>query len=275
MNPENLLFVEKYRPKTISDCILPDNLKKLFQNVIEKNEMQNFIFHGGAGCGKTTVAKILCETLGLDYLFINASEFGNIDTLRTTVRSFASTVSLSGGKKVVIFDEGDGLNQQSSQPALRAFYEEFSKNCCFIITCNYLNRIIEPIQSRSSIIDFKIPPKEKPAMASQMLKATETILKNEKIEYDKKVLVEIITKYFPDFRRTLGEIQRYSICGKIDVGILANHSSLNELIDNVKNKKFNFIRKWVATNPDVDQSDIFTRLEKEFSPKLEDRKSVV
>lgn len=267
---QNYLFVEKYRPKKIADCILGSELKKTFTDVISSGEMQNFLFCGGAGSGKTTVARILCEQMHLDYLFINASESGNIDTLRTSIRNFASTVSLQGGKKVVILDEGDGITP-TTQNALRGFYEEFSANCMFIITCNFRNRIIEPIQSRCSVIDFKIPSKEKQKLAAEMLGAIEKILKAEKITYDTKVLVELILKYFPDFRRTLGELQRYSVSGVIDVGILSKLSdlSISDLIGHMKAKNFTEVRKWVGANTDLDSATIFRKLYDSLSGFLE------
>ena len=214
------LWVEKYRPQNIEDCILPKSIKKTFEDIISSGESQNLLLSGKAGCGKTTVAKALCNELGSDWILINCSESGNIDTLRTTIKDFASTVSLSGAKKVVILDEFDYSNAQSIQPALRGAIEEFSKNCRFIITCNYKNRIIKPIHSRCTNIEFVIPIKEKPKLASGFLNRVNHILNEEKIPHDEKIIVELIMKYFPDFRRTINELQRYSVSGSIDVGIL-------------------------------------------------------
>jgi DNA polymerase III delta prime subunit len=222
------------------------------------------IFAGGPGCGKTTVARAIASELGIDVLFINASEHGNIDTLRTTIRNFASTISLSGEKpyKLVILDEGDNLNPQSFQPALRGFIEEFAKNCRFIITCNFKNKIIEAIQSRCPVIDFVIPVKERSRLASQMLKRVISILDNESIKYDEQVLVELIKRHFPDYRRILGEIQTYSLSGEIDSGILAKHSDVQvkDLVDHMKAKNFTEVRKWVALHVDMDPALFFRKL---------------
>jgi DNA polymerase III delta prime subunit len=262
MNIQNFLWVEKYRPHTINDCVLTDSLRETFNKIVASNEMQNLLLCGGAGCGKTTVARALCEQMNLDHIFLNASENGNIDTLRTTVRSFASSVSLRGGSKVVILDEADYLNPQSTQPALRGFIEEFSSNCRFIFTCNFKNRIIEPLHSRCSIVEFAIPNKQKPQMAAAMLQRLSTMLDNEKIAYDRKVIAEVVMRFFPDFRRTINELQRYSLSGKIDAGILANIKDvgINDLIDHMKSKNFTEVRKWVALNSDTDHSTIFRRI---------------
>jgi len=257
------LFVEKYRPKTVSDCILPEHLKKMFQDIVNSKEIPNMILSGGPGCGKTTVAKAICNELHVDTIFINGSENGNIDTLRTTIRNFASTVSLGNEKlKVVILDEGDYINPQSTQPALRGLIEEFSNNCRFIITCNFKNRIIEPLHSRCTVVDFKIPAKEKPKMAIQLLEKLKIILSKENIKFDEKVLVELIMKYFPDFRRIIGEIQTYSMSGSIDVGILTKHSdiSVKELVGHMKEKNFTEVRKWVAQNSNIDPTSLFRKL---------------
>lgn len=256
----NGLWTEKYRPQTVEDCILPVETSESFLRTVELGEPQNLLLSGGPGCGKTSVAKALCADLGCDVMVINCSEDGNIDTLRTKIRSFASTVSLTDGvKKVVILDEFDYSNAQSTQPALRGFIEEFADNCRFILTCNFKNRIIEPLHSRCTCIDFRIPQKEKPQMAVQFLKRAEEILKTEGVEYDQKVIAQLVSKYFPDFRRTLNELQRYSAGGKIDVGILQTLGDLqiNGLIKSMKGKDFGGVRKWVVENLDNDQSRVF------------------
>ena len=264
MTEENneFLWVEKYRPTTIDDCVLPGGLKKTFQSILDNGEMQNLLLSGGPGCGKTTVARALSNQLGCDVMIINCSEDGNIDTLRTKIRNFASTISLSESKKVVILDEFDYSNPQSTQPALRGFIEEFSKNCRFVLTCNYKNRIIDPLHSRCTVIDFKIPNKERPALALKILGRVQHILKSEGVEFDQQVLVELITKHFPDIRRILNELQRYSVGGKIDVGILTESGDLkiSELTSHLKGKDFTSVRKWVAENIHNDQSLIFRKI---------------
>jgi DNA polymerase III delta prime subunit len=257
----NDLLVEKYRPKTVSDCVLPEALTDTFTDIVKSGDIPNMILSGGAGCGKTTVARALCDELGRDVLFINASEDGGIDTLRTRIRQFASAVSLGGGIKVVILDEADYLNPQSTQPALRGFIEEFAKNCRFILTCNFKHRIIEPLHSRCTCIDFKIPAKEKPKMAKQFLTRTKGILDEEKIGYDERVLAELIIQHFPDFRRVLNEIQRYSVSGSIDTGILvASDVSTETLIKALKSKNFGDIRRWVVDNSDRDTAHVFRKV---------------
>ena len=256
------LFVEKYRPKTIDECILPSSLKKTFNDIVSGGECPNLLLSGKAGTGKTSVARALCNQLGADWININCSEDGNIDTLRTKIRQFASTISLSDTKKVVILDEFDYSNAQSIQPALRGAIEEFAKNCRFILTCNYKNRIIEPIHSRCTCIDFSIPIKEKPQLAKDFLARCEFILKEEKIGYDKKVLTQLIIKHFPDFRRTLNELQRYSSAGTIDIGILSEVGDIKikELMEHMKNKDFSAARVWVVSNIDNDPQHIFRKL---------------
>jgi DNA polymerase III delta prime subunit len=256
---ENTLWVEKYRPQRVEDCILSDSIKNTFREIVKSGEMQNLLLSGGPGCGKTTVARALCSELGMDNILINCSEDGNIDTLRTKIRNFASTVSISGGNKVIILDEFDYSNAQSTQPALRGFIEEFSKNCRFVLTCNFKNRIIEPLHSRCTNIEFRIPTKEKKTLAEQMFDRCKTILENEGVEYNEKVLAELIMKHFPDFRKVLNEIQRYSVTGKIDVGILSTTGDLkiDSLMGNMKSKNFNEVRKWVVENIDNDQTKIF------------------
>ena len=258
----DFLWVEQYRPKTIDDCILPDSLKSLFSAFIKKGEISNMLFSGTAGIGKTTVAKALCEKMNCDWIMINGSEEGGIDVLRNKIKNFASTVSLSGGKKVVILDEADYLNPQSTQPALRGFVEEFHKNCRFILTCNFKNRIIEPLHSRFSNIEFKVNPKDKPKLASRLFERAVYILKEQNVSYEDKVLVELITKHFPDFRKLINELQRYSVSGSIDAGILVNVSdeNLKTLVTHLKNKEFGDMRKWVVNNLDNDPVKIFRKI---------------
>ena len=256
---ENSLWVEKYRPQRVEDCILSESIKNTFREVVKTGKMQNLLLSGGPGCGKTTVARALCNELNMDNILINCSEDGNIDTLRTKIRNFASTVSITGGNKVIILDEFDYSNVQSTQPALRGFIEEFSKNCRFVLTCNFKNRIIEPLHSRCTNIEFRIPGKEKKDLAEQMFNRCKTILVNEGIEYNDKVLAELIMKHFPDFRKVLNEIQRYSVTGNIDVGILSTTGDLkiDALMKSMKSKNFNEVRKWVVDNIDNDQTKIF------------------
>jgi len=265
------LWVERYRPQTIDDCVLPKSLKETFKQFIATGELPNFLFCGTAGVGKTTVAKALCNEIGAEYLLINGSEESGIDVLRTKIKSFASTVSLTDSKKVIILDEADYLNPNSTQPALRAFIEEFSNNCRFIFTCNYKNRIIEPLHSRCSVIEFKIENNEKQEIAATFFKRLSTILKSENIEFDQKVVAELLTKYFPDYRRVLNELQRYSVSGRIDAGILLNvtEESFKELIKNMKDKNFTEVRKWVAKNSDSDSINIFRQLYDSASTVME------
>jgi len=256
------LWVEKYRPKTVDDCILSADLHKTFSEIVKAGEIQNMLFTGTAGVGKTTIAKALAKELDLDYIIINGSEEGNIDTLRNKIKQFASSVSLSGGHKLVILDEADYLNPQSTQPALRGFIEEFSENCRFILTCNFKNRIIEPLHSRCSVIEFALPRNEKDRLASVFMARLMYILGEEKIEYDKQVLVEFIIKHFPDFRRIINELQRYAVGGKIDSGILVNVSdvSIDSLVNHLKIKNFKGMRKWVVDNIDIEPTAIFRKL---------------
>ena len=252
------LWVEKYRPKRISDVILPDTLKNTFIKIVEGKEIPNMLFTGSAGLGKTTVAKALCNELELDYLIVNGSEEGNIDTLRTKIKQFASTVSLQG----VILDEADYLNAQSTQPALRAFIEEFSNNCRFILTCNFKNRIIEPLHSRCGVYEFNATKKQMVDLAGQFMKRVQTILETEGVTYDTKVIAELIMKYCPDWRRVLNELQRYSISGNIDSDILNNVSdaNFNNLFITLKEKDFKKMRQWVANNIDTDFSVIIRNI---------------
>ena len=258
----DFLWVEEYRPKTIDDCILPQSLKTLFTSFIEKGELSNLLFSGTAGIGKTTVAKALCQQLNCDWIMINGSEEGGIDVLRNKIKNFASTVSLSGGKKVVILDEADYLNPQSTQPALRGFIEEFHKNCRFILTCNFKNRIIEPLHSRFSNIEFKIANKDKPKLASKLFERATYILKEQNVDFEEKVLAELIKKHFPDFRKLINELQRYSVAGTIDAGILVNVSdeNLKTLVSHLKGKEFGDMRKWVVNNIDNDPVKVFRKI---------------
>ena len=267
----DFLWVEEYRPKTIDDCILPQSLKTLFTSFIEKGELSNLLFSGTPGIGKTTVAKALCEQLNCDWIMINGSEEGGIDVLRNKIKNFASTVSLSGGKKVVILDEADYLNPQSTQPALRGFIEEFHKNCRFILTCNFKNRIIEPLHSRFSNIEFRINPKDKPKLASQLFTRATHILKEQNVDFEEKVLAELIKKHFPDFRKLINELQRYSISGTIDAGILVNVSdeNLKTLVTHLKGKEFSDMRKWVVNNLDNDPVKIFRKIYDSMYDSLE------
>lgn len=256
---EQFLWVEKYRPKKIADTILPAELKQTFQQFVDQKNVPNLILSGSAGVGKTTVARAMLEELGCDYIVINGSMNGNIDTLRNEILNFASAVSLSGGRKYVILDEADYLNANSTQPALRNFMEEFSRNCGFILTCNFKNRIIQPLHSRCSVIDFKISKKDMAKLAVQFLKRVECILKSENVEYDKGVIVSVIESFFPDWRRVLNELQRYSALGKIDSGILTSFQniSMKELFGAMKAKKFDEVRKWVHENSEMDQNTVF------------------
>jgi len=259
---ESFLWVEKYRPKTIEECILPDRLKTIFQQISLEGRIPNMILSGGPGMGKTTVAKALCNEVGCDFLMINGSEESGIDVLRTKIRGYASTVSFDGKRKVVILDEADYLNPQSTQPALRSFIEEFEKHCSFIMTCNYINRIIEPLHSRCQTIDFRINKEEKLNVGSNFGKRLYTILDQEKVDYDKKVVAEVLMKHFPDYRRVLNELQKYSKYGNIDSGILSQVSELDlsELMKYMKDKKFNEVRKWVVNNLDNDPQKVYRKI---------------
>ena len=251
---DNPLWVEKYRPKKIEDCILPADLKATFQKFVDNKHVPNLLLSGGAGVGKTTVAKAMLEELGCDYIVINGSMNGNIDTLRNDILQFASSVSFTGGRKYVILDEADYLNPNSTQPALRNFMEEYSGNCGFILTCNFKNRIIEPLHSRCSVVEFKISKPDLAKLAGQFFKRVESILAGEGVQYDKAVVAEVVKKHIPDWRRVLNELQRYSATGKIDSGILSTFGDedMKRLIDFLKDKKFLDMRKWVAENSDSD-----------------------
>jgi DNA polymerase III delta prime subunit len=260
----DFLFVERYRPQVIDDCILPDDIKKTFKEFVEKGEIPNLLLAGPPGIGKTTIAKALCNELGADYYVINGSDEGRfLDTVRNQAKNFASTVSLTGSSKhkVIIIDEADNTGNDV-QLLLRANIEAFYNNCRFIFTCNYKNKIIEPLHSRCAVIDFTIKGKQKAQLAGAFFKRLQTILDQEKVEYDQKVLAELVSKHFPDFRRVLNECQRYSTGGKIDTGILASFSdiSVNELIKNLKDKNFTEVRKWVVSNLDNDASSLLRRI---------------
>ena len=259
---KEFLWVEKYRPLNIDDCVLPKGLIKTFREFVKNNEIPNLLLCGSAGVGKTTIARALCEQLDSDYILINGSEESGIDVLRNKIKNFASTVSLTGGRKVVILDEADYLNPQSTQPALRGFIEEFSKNCRFIFTCNFANRIISPLHSRCSVIEFKIPKQETPEVAGNFMVRVQNILEQEGVEYDPKVIVELITKYIPDWRRVLNELQRYSAGGTIDVGILSSSADIHidEVLDCIKTKNFTKLRKWVVNNMDNDPHVVFRKV---------------
>ena len=264
MSRDEFLFVEKYRPKKIEDCILPEQTKKTFLEFVKKGEVPNLLLAGPAGCGKTTVAKALCNELGVDFYVINGSDEGRfLDTVRNNAKNFASTVSLSSTAKhkVIIIDEADNTTNDV-QLLLRAFTEEFSNNCRFIFTCNYKNKIIEPLHSRCAVIEFSTTSKEKPKLAASFFNRLRTILETENIEYDQKVLIELIQKYYPDWRRVLNECQRYSSSGKIDSGILATFSDVkvNDLIKNLKDKNFLEVRKWVVNNLDNDSGVLMRRI---------------
>ena len=256
---EKFLWVEKHRPTKVDDCILPTNLKQTFQEFVKDNKIPNLILSGGAGVGKTTIAKAMIDEIGATSMMINGSEESGIDVLRTKIKNFASTSSLEGGRKYLILDESDYLNPQSTQPALRGFMEEFHKNCGFILTCNYKNRLIEPLHSRCSGVDFKIPKGEINKLCTQFFKRVKSILDEEAIKYDDKVILELITKYFRDWRRTLNELQKYSVSGQIDSGILVNLSevNINELMDALKNNEFTIVRKWIVNNLDNDPNRMF------------------
>ena len=256
------LWVEKYRPANIADCVLPDRIKQNFEEIVKQGEIPNMLLCGTAGTGKTTVAKALCNELGVDYILINGSDESGIDVLRTKIRDFASTVSFGGQTKVVILDEADYLNPNSTQPALRAFIEEFSANCRFIFTCNFKNRIIEPLHSRCAVIDFKLNKDEKQLIASKFMGRLKYVLDEENINYSEKVVAELLMKYFPDYRRTLNELQRYSKSGIIDEGILSNIAEVNikGLVDSLKDKDFKKMRQWVANNADTDPQGLYRKI---------------
>ena len=260
---ESLLWVEKYRPRTIEDCILPESIKKTLRDVVSQNKIPNMMFTGTSGIGKTTAARAICNETQADYLIINGSDEGRmIDTLRTKLTQFCSTISLSGSRKVVIIDEADYMNADSVQPAMRNFTERFADNCSFIFTCNYKNRIIEPIHSRCAVIDFSLKNGEKQVIAARFMKRVEGILTDESIDYDKEVIAKLVLKHFPDFRRVLNELQRYSTAGEINSGVLANIKEMNlkELIDSLREKNFSKMRQWVVANVDNDPATVYRKI---------------
>lgn len=258
---EHVLWVESHRPKTIGDCILPERLKKPFQEYVNQGNIPNLLLAGGPGVGKTTVAKAMCNEIGCDYLVINGSDESGIDTFRVKIKNYASSMSLSGGRKVIIIDEADYLNPNSTQPALRNAIEEFASNCSFIFTCNYKNRIIEPLHSRCAVIDFSLKGTEKAQMAKDFFGRIKQILQSESVSFDDKVVAELVKKHFPDFRRVINELQRYSQFGKIDAGVLAQiaNVSISEIVKHMKEKDFGAIRKWVASG-DFDVNVVFRQI---------------
>jgi len=259
---DEFLFVEKYRPRKVSECILPERLKTVFQDYVNSNSIPNLMLTGTAGVGKTTVAIAMCEEIGLNYIFINSSEERGIDTLRTKIKNFASTVSLTGNRKVIILDEADYITPEA-QAALRGAIEEYSSNCTFIFTCNFKSRLIDALHSRCSVIDFTLKSDEKPKMASMFFRRICEILDVEDIEYDKSIIVKIVEKFFPDYRRTLNELQRYSSSGRIDSSVLVQVSevkSIADLVKALKEKNFSGMRKWVALNSDIDPSRIYRKI---------------
>ena len=258
---EHLLWTEKYRPKTVEDCILPERLKIPFQEYVNQKQIPNLLLAGGAGVGKTTIAKAMCNEIGADYMVINGSDESGIDIFRGKIKNFASSMSFMGGRKIIIIDEADYLNPNSTQPALRSAIEEFASNCSFIFTCNFKNRIIDPLHSRCAVIEFGLKNGEKQKMAGAFFKRVQSILETEKVEYDDKVIAELVKKHFPDFRRIINELQRYSQLGKIDVGILAQIGdiSLSQIIKHMKEKDFASVRKWAATT-DIDSTTFFRKL---------------
>lgn len=269
---EQFLWVEKYRPATVSECILPDNLKQTFQQFVDQGNIPNLILTGGPGVGKTTVAKAMCNQLGCDYLVINGSLNGNIDVLRNDIQQFASSVSLMGGRKYVILDEADYLNAQSTQPALRNFMEEFAKTCGFILTCNYKDKIISPLHSRCSIVDFSHSKEDKSAMGAQFFKRVCSVLDQEDVQYNKEVVAHFVADTYPDFRRTLNDLQRYSANGGIDTGVMAlsKDLSIKSLIGFMKEQKFNDLRKWVAKT-NYSTADIVRKFYEQANEYYEER----
>jgi len=257
---DHLLWVERYRPQTVEECILPDRLKTTFQEYVNQKEIPNLLLTGGAGVGKTTIAKAMCNEIGCDYMILNGSDENGVDTIRVKIKNYASSMSFTGGRKVIILDEADYLTP-NAQAILRNAIEEFAVNCSFIFTCNFKSRIIEPLHSRCAVIDFRLVNGEKAKMASAFFKRITHILDTEKVEYDEKVIAELIKKHFPDFRRAINELQRYSQLGKIDVGILSQIGdiSISQIVKHLKEKDFTSVRKWAATT-DIDSTTFFRKL---------------
>tara|TARA_R110002126_G_scaffold60942_1_gene158059 strand:- start:2801 stop:3736 length:936 start_codon:yes stop_codon:yes gene_type:complete len=269
---KDFLFVEKYRPAKIADCILPTQLKETFSKIVSSGELPNMLFTGTAGLGKTTVARALCDELGIDYIIVNGSEEGNIETLRGKIKRFASSVSLSGGYKCVILDEADYLNPQSTQPALRGFIEEFSDNCRFILTCNFKNRIIEPLHSRCGVYEFNTSKKDMAPLCDQMLKRTVDILAKENIlSEDIASVANLIMKHAPDWRRVLNEIQRSSIGGVLNIGVSNADKNYDQIFKFLKDKDFSKMRKWVTDNIDMDSSVVFRSIYDRMMEKVDQR----
>jgi DNA polymerase III delta prime subunit len=257
---EQFLWTEKYRPKTVEDCILPERLKVPFQEYVNQKQIPNLLLTGGAGVGKTTIAKAMCNEIGCDYMVINGSDENGVDVIRVKVKNYASSMSFSGGRKVIIIDEADYLSP-NAQACLRNAIEEFAVNCSFIFTCNYKAKIIDPLHSRCAVIDFAMKNGEKQKMASAFFKRIQSVLETEKVEYDDKVIVELVKKHFPDFRRVINELQRYAQLGKIDVGILSQIGdiSLTQIVKHMKEKDFTSVRKWAAT-AEIDPTMFFRKL---------------
>lgn len=273
---DEFLWSQKYRPKTVDECILPERLKNTFQAYVDKKEIPNMLLVGSPGCGKTSLSLAMCEQVGCDYLFLNASKENGIDTLRTTIENYATTMSLSGGRKVIILDEFFGTKQ--FQEAFKSSLELYSTNCTFLMTCNHGNKVIEPIHSRSTVIDFKFAKEEKKKLIVQFFKRVCNILTNENIEYDKEALAAFITKWYPDNRRILNELQRYSVNGRIDVGVLTQIGDfqLKDLIQFLKNKEYTKTREWIVNNADNTSDEfygkvydaLFDHINKQFAPEL-------
>ncbi len=260
---ESLLWVENYRPSTIDDCILSDSIKGTLSDLVKDEKIPNLMFTGPSGVGKTTAARAICDQTNSDYIIINGSDEGRmIDTLRTKLTQFCSTISIRGGRKVVIIDEADYMNPDSVQPAMRNFIEKFAENCSFIFTCNYKNRIIDPIHSRCAVVDFTLKKEEKPQIAAKFLNRCEHILTGENIVFNKDVIVVLIQKHFPDFRRVINELQRYSTSGEIDSGVLATigELNLNQLISALRDKNFHNMRQWVVSNVDNDPATVYRKI---------------
>jgi len=257
----DILFVEKYRPRRVQDCILPEKLKSVFQKFVDDKQVPNLILSGSSGTGKTTIARAMLEEIGCDYIVINGSDESGIDVFRTKIKNYASSMSLSGGRKVIIIDEADYLNPNSTQPALRNAIEEFAGNCSFIFTCNFKNRIIEPLHSRCAVIEFGLKNGEKAKMAGSFFKRIQSVLQSEKVDYDDAVIAELVKKHFPDFRRIINEMQRYSQFGKIDSGILVQMGDveISNIVKYIKEKDFGSIRKWVATT-EIDAATLYRKL---------------